>query len=453
MNFTATALQQLVAEERVIRARASQPPVGEQACRRLRDTLVKLRQKRTLIKLDRPKLDVQATWSRFAASRHNLNALDGLEFRTLCSAAETALRPEFVAALMQNQEKLMRSRCLYALVNSYFSGWRTMQDPSEIEKLLISVFIGYGGKNPIVQKWLASRALFSENAASFLAEEICEKQRAVDEVLHEYYVGPVTKLGLSVRSSVADAATAYLLRMEPLRDGEWSLRYLQWMTEKVLTDVTAPEAFFGAVGSLILSQSAKRAETFQRALCDYIQNHKRLGDPRLRESAVNWRSVAPEAAKRYLSWLARDSILFFFNTILPNNSDNRRRKDFWLRYRDRIRDFQVAVSETDIWKVKSSQRGSEALYYSTVAHPTTSAFLMKFEGYGGSFLVVEFSEKGNAAYIFRMSDFEGRGLSLRTRRFELRNHLKFDDSHRILHIAEWEPKAAYKLAAEFGIRP
>ena len=67
-----------------------------------------------------------------------------------------------------------------------------------------------------------------------------------------------------------------------------------------------------------------------------------------------------------------------------------------------FRDFQVAVSEADLWKVKASQKKSELLLYSQVAHPTTSAFLMKFEGYGGHFLVVEFSETGNAAYIFRM---------------------------------------------------
>ena len=139
--------------------------------------------------------------------------------------------------------------------------------------------------------------------------------------------------------------------------------------------------------------------------------------------------------------------------ILPNNSENRRRKDFWLRYHDRIRDFQVAVSEADVWKVKASKQDTDLLCYSHVAHPTTSAFLMKFEGYGGHFLIIEFSEKGNAAYIYDMADFESRGLTLRTRRYDLKNHLKFDHANRILHIADWERKAAYRLSSEFGIRP
>jgi hypothetical protein len=217
--------------------------------------------------------------------------------------------------------------------------------------------------------------------------------------------------------------------------------------------VTLPGAFSDAISSVILSDSAKRSEDFQRALRCYIQNHKRLGDPRVRESSPNWRSIAPEAAQRYLSWLARDSIIFFFNTILPSNSENGRRKDFWLRYHDRIKDFQVAVSEGDVWKVKSSQQSKDLLYYSRVDHPTTSAFLMKFEGYGGHFLVVEFSEKGNAAYILRFKAFEAQGVTMRTPRVDLKNHLKFDKTCRIIHNGDWESAASYTLASRFGIRP
>jgi hypothetical protein len=225
------------------------------------------------------------------------------------------------------------------------------------------------------------------------------------------------------------------------------------MTESVLSDLTEAGAFADAIGTLILSQSAKRSESFQRGLLSYIQCHKRLGDPRARESLPNWRSIAPEAAQRYLSWLARDSIIFFFNTILPNNSENRRRKDFWLRYHDRIQDFQVAVSDADEWKLKSSQDSEDFNYYSEVAHPTTSAFLMKFEGYGQQYLIIEFSEKGHAAYIYRMADFEARGLTLRTHRFDLKNELKFDDTNRIFHSGDWEHKWASKLSFELGIRP
>jgi hypothetical protein len=326
VNFASGALQQLAAENQVIRQRAGQPLVdGQHACLQLSHALQKLRQKFSVVKIDRPKLDVETVWSDFAAAQHDLDALDGLRFRALCSSEKTALRPEFIAALVRNPEKLRRSRCLYGIVISYFSEWREMANPSELEALLMAVFRSHDGTNPVVQKWRTSERLFSPHGATFLAEEICGGRRTVDEVLKSHYVGPLTRLGLSVRAAAAKSAAESLRRLESSRDNDWSLLYLQWMTEGVLSDPIAPDSFAEAIKALILSESARRSESFQRALRAYVQTHKRLGDPRLRESTVNWRSIAPEAAQRYLTWLARDSIIFFFNTILPNNSENAER--------------------------------------------------------------------------------------------------------------------------------
>ena len=76
---------------------------------------------------------------------------------------------------------------------------------------------------------------------------------------------------------------------------------------------------------------------------------------------------------------------------------------------------------------------------------------MKFEGYGGQFLVVEFSETGNAAYIYNFADFESRGLTLRTPRFEVKNHLKFNDRPpHFPQVRDWEPQRGTEAC--LGIR-
>ena len=454
MNFTSGALQQLAYEAVVIRQRADVAPVNvQQACRQLSDTLLALRHKGAVVRNHPTKLDAERVWSKFAAARFELSALSDLEIRTLCCVTEIALRHQLVKALERRPETLRRSRCLYGMVNSYFWAWRTMESPISIEVLLTSAFASYRGKNPVVLKWWSNKALFSERAVSMLTEEVCSGQKAIDEVLSAYYVGPLSKLSLDLRASVVKSACEHLRRMETSRDDEWSLSYLQWITERVLSELTPSDAFSESVASLILSESAKRSERFQRALRSYIQSHKRLGDPRVRECALNWRAISPEAAQRYLSWLARDSIIFFFNTILPNNNENRRRKEFWLRYHDRIKDFQVALSEADVSKVKSSQASSDLLHYSRIDHPSTSAFLMKFQGYSGNHVVVEFSETGNAAYVFRAVDFEKKGVDMRTSRFDLKRDLKFDDTHRIVHRGAWEYYAAQRLSSDFGIQP
>lgn len=455
MKFVLGALQQLTAEEQVLRRRAALPTVdGNRECRTLGDTLSRFRELRSVVKLDRPKLDARMTWARFSAGQYDLNAISELEFRTLCSAEDTALRLEFLAALERSPDRLKRSRCLYGLVHNYFASWRTMPSPSTVEGLFRAAFTYYGGTHPVIQKWSGSSYLFSSQAAKALASAICGQRHKVDDVLKAHFVSPTTNLALEARASTAILAGQSFRETERGRGEEWSLNYLRWLVEDVFSDLTPREAFCTAVSAIVTSDSASRSEAFRRALRMYIQNHKMLGDPRLRESSPNWRAITAEAAQRYLSWLARDSIIFFFNTILPDTSENRRRKEFWLRYHGCIRDFQVAVSEEDLWRFKSSQKASELIAYSQVEHPTTSAFLMQFEGYGGEkFLVVEFSETGNAAYIFRLADFEALGVTLRKPRFELKKHLKFSKTHRIIHNGGWESTASYLLSSEFGIRP
>ena len=75
--------------------------------------------------------------------------------------------------------------------------------PAALESLLTAVFATAYGKNPVVQKWRKNETLFSDQAASFLAGEICTDQKTVDEVLKSYYVGPLTRLGVCVRAIAA----------------------------------------------------------------------------------------------------------------------------------------------------------------------------------------------------------------------------------------------------------
>jgi len=225
------------------------------------------------------------------------------------------------------------------------------------------------------------------------------------------------------------------------------------MLQDVLTDPLLPGALHHAVSSLILSRAAEKSESFQQTLRNYVRHHARLGDPRLRQCMPNWRDMEAEAQQRFLSWLAKESIIFFFDTILPRNDENRRRADFWLRYHSRMSDFQVAISEHDYWKLTANKSSSPLPLHSRVSQSSTSAFLMKFKGHGGDYVVVEFSETGNAAYIYDRALFESTNVNLRTPQFQLNRHLKHDRRlDRILHLGAWESPARRKLA-ELGIWP
>ena len=450
-----TALGQLKQESDGFHRQARLPPANVQAaCKQLAGTIESFRKLAGSVDVERPRIDVAATWSMFVASAHDLNSLDALRFRALCSSEDTALRPEFIHALTRNPGRLKRSGCLYGLVGCYFSQWRGMTEPNAVEALILRACGLYGGKNPVVQCWLRNQPIFSAEAASHLTKKVVHGRLKVDDVLREHHVGLYSKLALVVRAESARSAVAAFLSLEHSQSEEFALQYLDWMITAVFSDLTMPDAFGSAVSSLILCESARRWESFRRGLRSYIQSHPKLGDPRLRESVPKWRTVGAQASERYMSWLAAESIKLFFETILPDSSENRRRKQFWLQYHGKIRDFQVALSDADYWKVMAMPNRQQLPSHSRVKHATTSAFLMVFEGYGKRFIAVEFSETGNAAYVFPLSEFDARDLSIRDARFELGDlRVKVPDTVRIIHIGDWESRERHRMSQELGIRP
>lgn len=415
-----------------------------------RDTL---RSKAGAVKPSVPPLDPDKVWHRFEAGQGDLDALNDLELRALCSAEEFAIRPKFVEALQSRPERLNTPRCLYALVNSYFTRWRDMHAAESLENILKNAINNAPRITPAIQRWRSAQSLFSPAAAESLAQFIVDRHSQIHAVLRLQYVGAGTRLALQTHARTAELGAKRFCEIESRSDEGSNLRYLEWLVKDVLTDTLLPGALHAAVSSLILSRSAEQSESFQKTLQGYIQGSKWLGDPRLRQYAPNWREMEPQAEQRFLSWLAKESILFFFNTILPPNDENRRRADFWLKYYKQIKDFQVAVSDQDYWILQRKKATADIPLHSRVQQGSTSAFLMKFRGYAAEFVIVEFSETGNATHIYERSVFESTKVNLRTPIFLLNKHLKQGGRlDRIIHIGQWEYGAAQKLAG-LGIGP
>ena len=170
---------------------------------------------------------------------------------------------------------------------------------------------------------------------------------------------------------------------------------------------------------------------------------------------ANWRNMPKGASERVLSWLARETIEFFFNALVPPSDENRRRADFWLRYAMKpgnIKDFQVALSSDDEYLLR--RRSPERISYPRLDGAKTSAFMMQFEGYDGrQFVIIEFSDTGHAAYIYDRRVLGSSQLSFRSQAFTIGQLRRPDDKYdRIIHNGAWEWKADHMLY-ELGIRP
>jgi hypothetical protein len=296
-----------------------------------------------------------------------------------------------------------------------------------------------------------AKQLFGQGAADYLASEAVRGKIAPIETLARRGIPSTSGLG----DAVANAAIAEWIRQFKVQQaGTEAAAFadVQYALTALLRSETPREAFYELAATIIGSKWNDNSDRFRQALIKFFRNHTWLGDPRLPNSAANWAAIGSESKARFLSWLARDSIVFFFNYVLPDSHETRRRKDFWLRYHRCIRDFRVALSDADYDRLRFSSHREQVSYSSRVNHPTTSAFVMCFEGGGTEYVIVEFSEDGNAAHIWTQQAFLRAAGGLRNPRFERAKLRHKPDDDRIIHREAWEPRAYNKLAS-LGIRP
>lgn len=430
--------------------------------RQLKKTVEELEAKIDNATPPKPPLDAEEVWAKWRTKGYEINELDLREVRTLCVSPATAMRPKLIEALTESPDSLKRFRTLCGFVNAYFDQWRTMENPERAEKLIQdAVLLRLASRNSrVIDVWRKSPFLFSDQAGQRVGAIAYRERKALGQVCSEFFVGASTPLAAEVLEQATIQAVNALVAKQNAMNQEEALKELLWIRENALTSNLKPNSYRLAMSKLISSRLPERFTPFQSALVDLVHADERLGDPRLQYCAPNWRTMPLEARDRFLGWLAKETLQFFFNTLVPRNDENRRRADFWLEYAKKpgkIKDFQVAVSDDDRYKILAS-RTKTIPSYSTISGGRTSAFLMVFAGYGADYVVIEFSETGNAAYIYLRKAFESAGMTMRSSSFDLRNDLKrMDDAHeRIIHLTEsrepWETKAR-RMLAELGIRP
>jgi hypothetical protein len=429
--------------------------------RQLDKVVAALEAKSDKVSSPKPPLDPEGVWARWRVLAFNFAALNAREIRTLCVSPKTAMRAELISALSNDSAPLKRWINFAGFVQAYFGQWRTMENPEMVEELIQRTLSERSAnrRSRILDLWRQSSFLFSPEASRTLGKMIIKDHSSVKESCAGYCIEPSSALASTAHEYAAEAAAEELIHRDSRIGNELALRELRWMSEHLLTSALNPDTYRRTMSRLIISRMAEGMSSFQSVLVGLVHGDERLGDPRLAYCAANWRKV-PEARERVLAWLAKETLQFFFDTLVPRNDTNRRRAEFWLEYAKRpgkIKDFQVAVSEEDRPKIRAS-RAKTIPRYSSINGGRTSAFLMIFEGYGEEYVVIEFSENGNAAYIYPREIFEAPGVTIRSNSFHLTDDLKRVQSakdriwHRINTIEPWEVKARRQLA-ELGIRP
>lgn len=426
--------------------------------RQLSRTIEALEKKSNNVAVPKSILDPERVWARWRDEQYDFDKLDSREKRNLCISPETATRPRLVEALKSDPEALKRMTTFNGFVQAYFAKWRSMDNPEAIEELIQNLLEKgrIPRKSGILEVWRRSLFLFSEQAAHCIGEIIIRDRKPVKQVCDEFFIAPSTPLVAAAHKRAAELAVKGLIVKQAFISEPEAVRDFRWLLDNLLGVGLHADAYRASMSDLINCKLPERMPEFQKAMVEVIHGDERLGDPRLAGNAPNWRTIPADAKEKFLAWLAKETLQFFFDTLVPSNDENRRRAKFWLDYakkQGKIKDFQVAVSDDDLHRIKAS-RAKTIPSYSRVTGGNTSAFLMVFEGFGTEYVIIEFSETGNAAYLYKRENFESRRNTLRSYSFDLTETLKRrnDMESRIIHIGEWEPKARRTLS-ELGIRP
>ena len=148
----------------------------------------------TVASLPRSPLDATEVWDKWVLLLFDLTKLSRLEFRTLCQSPATAMNPVFVSALARNPTGLERLPSLCAFVQSYFSKWRNMVQPDQVENIIQGLLEHMAGKSTVIAKWRDLPGLVSATADHALAHAIVRAQSSMN-VLKRYNVGATTGCG------------------------------------------------------------------------------------------------------------------------------------------------------------------------------------------------------------------------------------------------------------------
>jgi hypothetical protein len=419
------------------------------------ESIISARKRPSAGKLDSDSLlAARKAWSQCAGK---LGSLGRRQIRILCWDKETALTPRFIDALATHEDLPRKRVWIEGMISAYFAHWRPEPNPQKIEALLRSTCQIFAGNSVwIINCRKYAPELFSDEAARFIGRQIVETDLQISPVLEQWSIPQSSGLGPAAVRAAVELAISLFLKESPILKDKSALEKLRNIFGRLLIFPTLEMPIFcKAISDIILSKAADTSSEIQDYIKDFARKSSRLGDPRLPVNIARWTSIAEPARRKFISWLAQDDLMFFFENVIPDRDDPHDRKRFWLQYLDFVEDSCVALSIED--KRRLRRETFEKLSHSETDSWEVSAFVMRFRG-TKDIVIVEFSKPGNAIYIHETAQFHKIIGHFRTSKFSLSTSGGLKDRAsriaRFIHVQpnrRWQSEVRNYLAG-MGIR-
>jgi EH_Signature domain len=196
----------------------------------------------------------------------------------------------------------------------------------------------------------------------------------------------------------------------------------------------------------------------QPELRDFVCKKEVWGNPKLKEAglATAWNRVSKSVWKMVLQWVNEGNLKDFFDILAARNDADDGRLAFWSRYLKQISWTRLVFGAATM-ELRRTNRGirdlisrEEGAYAELTGKSGVDAFMMQL----GDYIIIEFSKKPNACYVYKADElpFEPYSKKYDGGSTDLGAGFNKNPPARILHLKEWEKKAAAQLEA-LGIRP
>lgn len=193
-------------------------------------------------------------------------------------------------------------------------------------------------------------------------------------------------------------------------------------------------------------------------LRDYVCQHSVWKNPKLKSAgiATAWNRVSDAVWRMVLGWVNERNLKDFFDILAARNQADEGRLAFWSRYLKQITWTRLvfgadtmALKRTNV-EVRDLIAREEGAYAQLTGKREVDAFMMQI----GSYLIIEFSKKPNACYVYQADQlpYEPYAKYYDGGTADLAAGFREDCAARIVHRNGWEDRAGAELRA-LGIYP
>jgi hypothetical protein len=213
-----------------------------------------------------------------------------------------------------------------------------------------------------------------------------------------------------------------------------------------------------AVESILIRYHACKSAAKDERLCDYVCDPTVWKNPKLKAAgiATAWNRVPDAVWRMVLGWVNERNLKDFFDILASRNKADEGRLAFWSKYLKQIEWTRLVFgAETMLLKrtnpdIRDLIAREEGAYAELTSKREVDAFMMQL----GSYLIIEFSKKPNACYVYKADQlpFEPYSRAYAGNTADLAAGFHGEHAARIVHVPGWQTRASEQLRG-LGIYP